>query len=78
MMATQEFEIGQKVYHEGRHHRTKAGWMQANGQIVALHEDEDKEVEEVVVQYCEDDTQTYQVGDLEWTDILGGYWYVET
>ena len=76
-----DIEVGDKLYHEGRKHPTKVGWGQANGQIIEIimsSDDPEDEPEpyEVVVSFYEDDVETYFVEQLEWTDSLGGYWYV--
>lgn len=67
--------LGDRVHHEGRTHPTRIGWLQANGEIVSLIEDEG-EVREVVVSFGPEDIQLYDVEELEWTNSMGGYWRV--
>jgi hypothetical protein len=69
--------IGDRVHHEGRLHPYKAGWFQANGEIVNLLQDEDTEdTLEVMVKFDNEDVQIYDVEELEWTNAMGGYWRV--
>lgn len=71
-----EMKIGDRVYVEGRKHPTKAGWFQANGEIIDILMDEDgEEMEDIVVKFDEDDISFFSADDFEWTDSLGGYWY---
>ena len=67
--------IGDRVHHEGRLHPMIAGWMQANGEIVNIINDED-EAREVIVKFGEDDIEIYDVEELEWTNAMGGYWRI--
>ena len=67
--------IGDRVHHEGRTHPTRVGWLQANGKIVNLIE-EDDEVREVLVFFGKDDFECYDVDQLEWTNVVGGHWRV--
>lgn len=73
---TTEPQIGDRVHHEGRTHPTRVGWLQANGEIVNLIEDDDGETEEVVVNFGPDDIETYAVERLEWCSDVGGHWRV--
>lgn len=72
--------IGDRVHHDNRRHPTKSGWLQANGKIVNIFLDEDDEdydeVQEVLVEFGEDDFECYATSELEWCPDLGGYWRV--
>ena len=75
--------VGDKVHHENRRHPTKAGWLQANGVIIGIvnnNENDDhpdfEDLQEVLVEFGEDDTELYSFTELEWTNMLGGYWRV--
>lgn len=69
------FRIGQKVYHEFRPHPYRDEYS-ANGVIRKLLV-EDGEVESVVVFYPDGGgVEVYNTNELEWTDDLGGYWFL--
>lgn len=68
--------IGDRVHHEGRTHPTRVGWLQANGEIVNILEDDDGNAGEVVVKFGPEDIEIYDVTQLEWTNAMGGYWRV--
>ena len=74
-MIGNEPQVGDRIHHEGRKHPTKAGWLQANGQIVNIIGDAEDE-REVVVEFGEDDIEMYNTNQLEWTNAMGGYWRV--
>jgi hypothetical protein len=73
-MPNPDFEIGQKVWKEGRPHRTKPNWFSAYGNIIDINyadeSDTDSEVVSVNVLFDDDTVDEIDAGELDiWDDV---------